>query len=81
MVDVVVANLKRTKAKSGKKSSSVREKRMRSGEGKLVRVLSLDANSATFIEDLTTVFERNVAKARRENKHLFGSASGPRTKK
>ena len=81
MVDVVVANLKRTKARSGKKSSSVREKRMRSGEGKLVRVLSLDANSATFIEDLTTVFERNVAKARRENRHLFGSASGgPRTK-
>ena len=81
MVDVVVANLKRTKARSGKKSSSVREKRMRSGEGKLVRVLSLDANSATFIEDLTTVFEKNVAKARRENKHLFGSASGQRSKK
>lgn len=81
MVDVVVASLKRTKARSGKKSSSVREKRMRSGEGKLVRVLSLDANSATFIEDLTTVFKRNVAKARRENKHLFGTASGSRSKK
>jgi hypothetical protein len=81
MVDVVVANLKPAKARSGNKSSSVREKRMRSAEGKLVRVLSLDANSKTFVDDLTTVFKKNVAKARRENKHLFGSASGPRDKK
>jgi hypothetical protein len=81
MVDVVVANLKPTKARSGKALSSVREKRMRSPGGKLVRVLSLDANSATFIEDLTTVFEKNVAKARRENKQLLGSASGRRAKK
>jgi hypothetical protein len=78
---VAVADLKRTKPRGGKKSGFVREKRMRTSDGKVVRVLSLDANSATFIADLTTVFEKNVAKARRENKQLFGSADGFRKKK
>lgn len=54
---------------------------MRNADGKIVRVLSLDANSATFIDDLTTVFEKKVAKARRENRQLFGSAEGPRAKR
>ena len=81
MTDVVVANLQRLKSRTVKKAGSVREKRMRNADGKYVRVLSLDANSATFIDDLTTVFEKNVAKARRENKQLFGSADGLRTKK
>jgi len=80
MVDVVVANLKRTKARGGRKSGSVREKRMRSHDGQFMRVLSLDANSATFFDDLTIVFERNVARARRENRQLFGSADGLRAK-
>jgi hypothetical protein len=44
-------------------------------------VLSLDANSATFIDDLATVFRKNVAKARRENRQLFGSADGLRAEK
>lgn len=64
-----------------KKAGSVREKRMRNSEGKLVRVLSLDANSATFIDDLTTIFQRNVARARRENRQLLGSADGSRAEK
>ncbi len=81
MADVIVADLKRSKARSARKVGSVREKRMRSADGKIVRVLSLDANSTTFIDDLTTVFEKNVAKARRENLQLFGSAEGPRAKK
>jgi hypothetical protein len=54
----------------------VREKVLRDATGRTVRVLSLDANSATFSDDLTEVFARNVARARRENKRLFGSASG-----
>lgn len=78
MADIVSAELKRPR--SGAKKSSVREKRMRDTEGRLIRVLSLDANSATFIDDLTTVFQKNVAKARRENKQLLGSASGTRMK-
>jgi hypothetical protein len=66
---------------AAKKAGSVRAKRMRNSDGKLVRVLSLDANSATFIDDLTTVFQRNVAKARRENRQLLGSADGVRAEK
>ena len=66
---------------AAKKAGSVREKRMRNADGKLARVLSLDANSATFFDDLTTVFQRNVAKARRENRQLFGSADGLRAEK
>jgi hypothetical protein len=81
MVNVVVADLKKVKVRRGKKAGSVREKRMRNADGKYVRVLSLDANSATFIDDLTTVFEKNVAKARRENRQLFGSPDGLRARK
>lgn len=79
MADIVVADLKRGKSK--KKAGSVREKLLRNSDGKSVRVLSLDANSATFIDDLTTVFEKNVSKARSENIKLFGSADGSRAKK
>ncbi len=80
MVDVVIADLKALKPRRRRKGS-VREKVLHNSEGRTVRVLSLDANSATFSDDLATVFERNVAKARRENKKLFGSASGFRAKK
>lgn len=80
MTDIVIADLKRSKSRGGKNSGSVREKRMRNSEGKIMRVLSLDANSATFIDDLTTVFEKNVKRARQENKRLFGSADGIRPK-
>lgn len=81
MTEVRISDLKRSKARPAKKAGSVHEKRMRNSAGKVVRVLSLDANSATFIDDLTTVFRKNVAKARRENKQLFGSPNGLRVKK
>lgn len=35
-------------------------------------LLTLDADSRTFADDLTFAFARNVAKARRENKRLTG---------
>jgi hypothetical protein len=35
-------------------------------------VLTLDANSKTFDLDLQYVFQRNVAKARRENRKVTG---------
>jgi hypothetical protein len=63
------------------KKGSVAEKRLRNAEGKLVRVLSIDANSKTFDNDLTELFRKNVAKARRENKRLLGSASGTPTRR
>jgi hypothetical protein len=80
MADVVVADLGR-KARSRKRAGSVRVKRMRTADGKVVPVLSLDANSATFIDDLTTVFEKNVSKARSENTKLLGSPDGSRARK
>ncbi len=80
MTDAVIRDLKCGKLPASKKAGSVREKRVRNAEGKLVRVLSLDANSATFIDDLTTVFKKNVAKARHENVRLFGSPEGRRAK-
>lgn len=36
-------------------------------------VLTIDATSPTFGDDLRRIFEKNVAKARRENKKKFGS--------
>jgi hypothetical protein len=73
MSDIIVAPIKRPKTR---KAGSVREKRLVNSQGKTVRVLSLDANSSTFIDDLTLVFEKNVAKARRENKKIVGSPDG-----
>jgi hypothetical protein len=48
-------------------------------QGRRVRVLFADVNSPTFDDDLLYVFQRNVAKARREDKKLFGSADGPKS--
>jgi hypothetical protein len=80
MLKVIIAD--RTKEKSRRKAkTSVREKRLHRADGTIARVLSLDANSPTFDDDLTYVFEKNVARARRENKKLFGSADGPQAKK
>jgi hypothetical protein len=76
-----MSQLRSTKNASMKKAGSVHAKRVRKADGKFVRVLSLDANSATFIDDLTTVFRRNVARARRENRQLLGSADGLRAEK
>jgi hypothetical protein len=50
-------------------------------DGRSVRVLCADVNSLTFDDDLTYVFQRNIARARRENKKPFGSADGPKSRK
>jgi len=76
MTDITVAQIKKPKTRKG----SVRQKVLRDSKGRAVRVMALDANSTTFSDDLTLVFRRNVAKARRENKRLFGSPSGFRPK-
>jgi hypothetical protein len=80
MLKVIIADLTKEKARR-KAKTSVREKRLHRADGTIARVLSLDANSPTFDDDLTYVFEKNVARARRENKKLFGSADGPQAKK
>lgn len=81
MTNIIIADLNPSRPRSRKTSGSVREKRLRNSKGKVVRVLSLDANSPTFIDDLTTVFKRNVRRARQENKRLFGSPDGFKKKK
>jgi hypothetical protein len=53
--------------------SSVVSKSVHKPSGERIRILSVDANSPTFGNDLSIVFERNVAKARRANKKKFGS--------
>jgi hypothetical protein len=47
---------------------TVSEERLFRPDGHLRRVLTLDANSATFANDLTLIFEKNVARVRREHK-------------
>jgi hypothetical protein len=80
MSKVVVADLGNTKIPH-KMATSVRKKRVHDSDGRAREVMLLDLNSATFDDDLTYVFERNVAKARRENKKLLGSADGIKAKK
>ncbi len=80
MSRVVIADLGNTTGPSRKKTS-IRKKRIRSSDGKVRRIMILDLTSATFDDDLTYIFERNVAKARRENKKLLGSADGTKANK
>lgn len=55
------------------KRTPVSKKRFRDPSGEYARVAVLDANDDNFGRDLLRVFRENVAKARRENKRLFGS--------
>jgi hypothetical protein len=51
---------------------SVTEKRVHNA-GKISTIRTLDGGSKSFGNDLTYVFTRNVAKARRENKLVTGT--------
>jgi hypothetical protein len=63
------------KLAAGKSSRrSPQEKRIVGADGRSRTVLMLDASSPTFGDDLQNVFERNVRKARRDNKRVLGSA-------
>ena len=65
----------RTKGIQGTVSQgTVSEERLFRPDGHRVRVLTLDANSATFASDLTSMFEKNVERARREHKKKSGLA-------
>lgn len=69
MTKVVIKDL----AKSLPKNGRIPEKRVVSPAGKVVRIPTIDSNSPHFASDLHRLFQRNVAKARRENKKRFGS--------
>ena len=73
-MNVRTARLKMKSRKS--KPASVRKTVARSASGRMMDIFTLDANSPTFNDDLTYVYRSNVAKARRENRKLFGSADG-----
>lgn len=60
-------------AKAGQ-ASSVKAKRVKTADGRTMTLLTIDADSKTFGDDLSYVFKKNVAKARRENKRLLGSS-------
>ena len=72
MTRVVIKKLSAKNGVNGR--SSVVSKSIHKPNGQRVRILSVDANSPTFGTDLSVIFERNVAKARRDNKKKFGSA-------
>ena len=73
MAKVVVAKFKAGKTKAPVKTAVV-EKRVRDASGKMQTVRTIDGHSESFANDLTYVFSRNVAKARRENKAVTGAA-------
>jgi hypothetical protein len=79
MPKVVVADIGNTTVP--RRTTSIRKKKVHGLDGKVREILLLDLNSATFDDDLTYAFEKNVAKARRENKKLLGSADGIARKK
>lgn len=75
MTKVVTAKLAMdVRKRATREKTSVSETRKRGRDGKLFVIKTVDAESPTLTEDLTYVFNSNVAKARRENKRLFGSA-------
>jgi hypothetical protein len=71
--------IRKLSTKSGKpRKSGVVKKRVIGPTGSMVTIRSVDANSATFTSDFETVFKKNVAKARRENKKMSFSADRDR---
>ncbi|WP_245290629.1 hypothetical protein [Rhodopseudomonas sp. AAP120] len=64
---------KKSGAGSDRRYGSVISKSVRGENGERFTVLSIDANSPTFGDDLSTVFARNVSKARKDNARRFGS--------
>jgi hypothetical protein len=63
-----------TKPGKGRKGPAVTEKRVYDADGNLQTVRAMDARSENFGGDLRYIFERNVAKARRDNKRVTGAA-------
>ncbi|MFZ5670865.1 MAG: hypothetical protein ACOY4K_15365 [Pseudomonadota bacterium] len=62
--------------RASSRPDSVSVKVVRTDSGEKVRVLSLNANSASFGDDFLYVFTHNVRQARKENKARLGSTSG-----
>ena len=74
MVKVLVRKLNLGKGK--RRQAAPATTSVRDSKGKLSRFFTIDVTSPTFEHDLTFVYKRNVAKARSENRKLFGSPDG-----
>lgn len=72
MAKVVVSKLNRKRTR--RKPAAVVLKRLRTDSGSFIDLATLDADSPTFGSDLKYAFQKNVSRARRENKKRFGSA-------
>ncbi len=55
---------------------NVQSRKVRTVTGEFRTQLVVDADSPTFGLDLLYVFRQNVARARKENKRVIGTASG-----
>ena len=73
MTKVVFASLN-TGRRTKSAPAAVARKRVATPDGGSKILLALDANSPSFEEGMQYVFSKNVAKARRENKRILGSA-------
>lgn len=74
MAKVVITKVGPKGRKPVPKPASVGEKRVRDAKsGKFLTMRTLEGQSKTFGNDLTYVFTKNVAKARRENKQVTGT--------
>jgi hypothetical protein len=67
------ANKKASAVLKRRRNEGVAKKRFKAASGRYERVAVLDANASSFGANLLKVFSENVAKARKENKRLFGS--------
>jgi len=78
MGKVVVRKIDFKNGKAGARPG-VKKTRVRDSAGQPMQIYTLDARSPTFGDDLTYVYQANVATARHENRKLFGSADGPKS--
>ena len=54
------------------KNTSVKKKLVRRSDGRFVTFHTLNAESPTFVDDLTYVFKKNVARARKAKRKQTG---------
>lgn len=77
MAKVVVKKLAKSTARQiGARGAAISSKRVGDLHGGSTTLVTIDADSKTFANDLTYVFGKNVAKARRENKRITGALDG-----
>lgn len=77
MSKVVVRKIGAKKRKPGARAG-VKKTVARDSAGQSMQLFTIDARSPTFGDDLTYVYQANVATARLENRKLFGSEDGPK---